>query len=142
MSFGKGTAKNSEVLRKHKNLATIDQTMTGNYSIAGIDLAFQTEVAGAMLDQLVEFLKRIFVEQKLDPLTRGYLAGGVLLLDARRAATLLGLLLTLAQLIEFGLLLLFLGRHQLILRRDRLTTEDTEEGQERISHENAQKAQT
>jgi len=32
-----------------------------------------------------------------------------------------------AQLIEFRLLLLFLGRHQLILKRDRLTTEDTEE---------------
>src|SRR5207248_6440152 len=99
------------------------------YSIAGIDLAFQTKVAGTMLNQLIEFLKRIVVEEKLDPLTRGYLAGGVLLLDARRASTLLGLLFTRAQLIEFGLLLLFLGRHQLILKRDRLTTEDTEEGQ-------------
>src|SRR2546429_1915115 len=82
-----------------------------------------------MLDQLVEFLKGIVVEQKLDPLTRGYLAGGVLLLDAHRTATLFGLLFTRAQLIEFGLLLLLLGRHQLILKRDRLTTEYTEKGQ-------------
>src|SRR5216110_3376735 len=115
--------------------------MTGNYSIARIDLAFQTEVAGAMLDQLVEFLKGVFVEQKIDPLTGGYLAGGVLLLDARRAATLFGLLRTLAQLIEFGLLLLFLGRHQLILKRG-FNHRGHGGSTERISHENTQKAQT
>src|SRR5437588_23401 len=82
-----------------------------------------------MLDQLVELLKGALIEEKLDTFAGGHLAGGVLLLDARRASTLLGLLFTRAQLIEFGLLLLFLGRHQLILKRDRLTTEDTEEGQ-------------
>jgi len=53
-----------------------------------------------MFDQLIEFLKRPFIEQKVDSLTRSHLAGGVLLLDARCAASLLGSFCALTQLIE------------------------------------------
>src|SRR5205814_9897360 len=102
VSFGKGTAKYSEVLGEDENLATIDQTMTGNYSIARINLLIQTEVAGAMLDQLIEFLKCSFVQQKVDAFARGHLAGRVLFLGASFTATGLGLLLTITELIELG----------------------------------------
>src|SRR5437773_23016 len=91
-----------------------------------MDLFVQSEIARAMLDQLIEFLECAIVEQKLDAFARGHLAGRVLLLDARRAAALFGLPFALAQMVELGLLLLFLGRHQLNLKRDQSTTEDTE----------------
>src|ERR1051326_2234495 len=64
-----------------------------------------------MLDQLVEFLKRVLVEQELDSLARDHLAGGVLLLDAGCAAAVFRLLFELAQLIELRLLFRFLLRH-------------------------------
>ena len=64
-----------------------------------------------MFDQLIEFLKRAFIEQKVDSFTRSHLAGSVLLLDARCAASLLGSFFALAKLIELGEFrwLLFLG---------------------------------
>ena len=81
-----------------------------------------------MLDQLIEFLKRAVVEQEVNPLAGGHLAGGVLFLDARRAAALLGSLLALAQLIEFGLSLrFFLGHSELLFAKDQLTAEDRED---------------
>ena len=55
-----------------------------------------------MFDQLIEFLKRPFIEQKVDPFTRSHLAGGVLLLDARGTAAFLRTLLSLSKLIELG----------------------------------------
>jgi hypothetical protein len=79
-----------------------------------------------MLDQPVKLLKAFVIQQELDPLARSHFAGGVLLLDARGATALLGLLLSIAKLIELRLLLLFLRRHQLNLRRYEFTTEDTE----------------
>ena len=48
-----------------------------------------------MFDQLIEFLKRPFIEQKVDSFTRSHLAGGVLLLDARGTAAFLRTLLSL-----------------------------------------------
>ena len=55
-----------------------------------------------MLDQLVEFLKRAFVQQKLDAFARRQLAGRVLLFDSRGAAACFGLFLTFAKSIELG----------------------------------------
>ena len=49
-----------------------------------------------MLNQLIELLKRTFIQQELDALARGQLAGRVLLLDACGAAALLGLLFAFA----------------------------------------------
>ena len=85
-----------------KNFSPVDQAMTRDYAIARIELLVETEIAGAMLNQLIEFLKRAFVEQKLDSLTRCHLAGGVLFFDTRSTAACFGLLLALTQLIEFG----------------------------------------
>jgi hypothetical protein len=39
-----------------------------------------------MHDELAKLFKAIFIKQKLDPLARGHLVRGVLLLDARRPA--------------------------------------------------------
>jgi hypothetical protein len=44
-----------------------------------------------MYDELVEFLKRSFVEQKLDPFARRHLSGFMLFFNARCAATLFSL---------------------------------------------------
>jgi hypothetical protein len=60
-------------------------------------------------DKLVEFFKRAFVEEKLDSLARGQLAGGVLFLHARSTSAFFGFLTALAEGVEsrfrgFGLL--------------------------------------
>ena len=44
--------------------------MTRDYSVTWINLFVQTEIAGTMLDQFVEFLKRIFIQQKLNPFAK------------------------------------------------------------------------
>src|SRR5258706_194310 len=100
--FGKGAAKDSEVLSEDKDLAAIDQAMTGDDAIAGIDFVLHPKVLRTMFDQPVELLKSAVVEQELDPLARGQLARGMLLLDACGATACFGALLTLAKLIEFG----------------------------------------
>src|SRR6267142_1868365 len=100
--FGKGTTKDSAVLGKDKDLAAIDQSMAGDDAVAGIDLLVHPEILRTMLDQLVELLKRSFVEQELDSLARSHLAVGVLLLDAHGATACFRALLTFAKLLEFG----------------------------------------
>src|SRR6266446_10271777 len=86
VSFRKRTAKDSEVLRENENLATIDQTVTGNYAIAGIELFLHAKIPPAMDHQLIEFFKRSFIQQELDAFARGQLVCRVLLLHARGAA--------------------------------------------------------
>src|SRR6266851_5014693 len=48
VSFRKRAAKDGKVLRENEHLATIDQTMTGNYAVAGIELFLHTKIPGAM----------------------------------------------------------------------------------------------
>src|SRR5205814_341350 len=111
--FGKGAAKDCEVLGEDKDFPAVDQAVTGHDSIAGINLIFQSKIMRTMLNQSVKLLKCSFIEEKIDAFTRRHLSRGVLLLNARGAAAGLGLLLAVAQLFEFGLFrgLLFLGRH-------------------------------
>ena len=56
----------------------------------GIELLVHAEVAAAVGDELVELLERAGIEQQLDPLARGQLAGVVLALEALLAAAELG----------------------------------------------------
>src|SRR4029077_11905775 len=58
--------------------------------ITGDDVVLHPEIATAMGDQLVDLLERAGIEQELDPLARGQLAGRVLLRQATRAAAKLG----------------------------------------------------
>jgi len=53
-------------------------------------------------------LERAFIEQKVHPFTRGHLAGGVLLLDARLTAARFGFPPAFAKQIQFGKFLGFL----------------------------------
>lgn len=82
--------------------------MSGNHAIAGKKLLIHPKVARAMFDELVEFLKCVFIEEKVDPFARGHLAGGVLFFDTGRSPASFCLLLAFTQLIEFRLLLFFL----------------------------------
>ena len=118
MRLGKGTAKHGEVLREDKDFSAIDQAMTCDDSIARKLLFVESEVTRTMLNQLIEFLKRTFVEEKIDALTRSHFAGAMLFLYAGGAPTCFGFLLALAELVQFrkfgGLLLL--GSHGLNLK--------------------------
>ena len=60
--------------------------MAGDDAVARDDLVLHPEVAAAVRDELVDFLERAGIEQQLDPLAGGQLAGRVLALDARLAA--------------------------------------------------------
>ncbi len=55
--------------------------MAGDDAVAGDDLLVHPEVAAAVRDELVDFLERAGVEQQIDALARGQLAGGVLLVE-------------------------------------------------------------
>src|SRR5687768_1674174 len=48
VSFRKRSAKHSEVLREHKNVASIDQTVSGDHTVARIQLLVESEVFRAM----------------------------------------------------------------------------------------------
>jgi hypothetical protein len=60
--------------------------VAGDHSVARDDLILHPEVATPVDDQLVDFLERTWIEQHLDPLACGQLAGRMLPLDASLAA--------------------------------------------------------
>src|SRR5436305_667623 len=78
----------------------LDQALSGDDAIARVYLLVQTKIARAMLDELIELLKRAIIEKELHALPRTHFAGVVLFLDACCPAALLGLLFAVAQLIE------------------------------------------
>src|SRR5262249_50228160 len=90
VSLGEGTAKDGEVLRKHKHIPPVDQTVARDHAISGIKFLVQSEVFRTMDHELVKVFKRSFVEQEFDALTRRHLSCFVLLLNTSSAATLLG----------------------------------------------------
>ena len=102
MRFGKGTAKDGEVLCEHEYFAAFNQPMPRYHSIARIEFFVHPKISRAMLDQLVEFLEGAFIEEELDALARRHLTGGVLLRDAGWAATFFGALMMFAELLELG----------------------------------------
>ena len=64
--------------------------MAGDDAVARDDLVVHAEVAAAVGDELVELFERAGIEQQLDPLAGGELAGGVLALEPVGAAAELG----------------------------------------------------
>src|SRR6266508_490839 len=87
MSFREGTAEDGKVLRKHNHPTAIDETVTRDDAVAGIELLFQTKVLRAMDDELVKLFKAVLVKQKLHALPRGHFVGSVLLLNSLDTAT-------------------------------------------------------
>ena len=83
----KRAAEDGEILREDKDLAPVNQAVSGDETVAGNLLRLHPEIAAAMSDQLVELLERSVVEQKLDALARGHLAFFVLAFDSLGAAT-------------------------------------------------------
>ena len=90
VGFRQRSAEDREILREGKHLASVHEAMTGDDAVAGNQLLVHPEIAAAVGDELVDFFERAGVEQELDALARGELAGGVLLVKTRLAAAQLG----------------------------------------------------
>src|ERR1043165_7313284 len=56
VSLGKGTTKHREVLREHEHVAAVDQTVTGDHAVAGIELLVESEVFRTMDHEAIELL--------------------------------------------------------------------------------------
>ena len=80
-------AKDGEILREDVDETTIDAAAPGDDTITRYDPVLHPEVAAPMGDELVHLVERAGVEEQIDPLARGELAGGVLAGDARLATT-------------------------------------------------------
>src|SRR6266545_1279939 len=103
MCFRERTAKDGKVLSKHNHPAALDETVTRDDAIAGIELLFQTKVLRAMDDELVKLFKAVLVKEKLQALTRGHFVGSMLLVNSLDAATSFRLQRALAQEFKPGL---------------------------------------
>src|SRR3546814_8037700 len=86
-SFRQRTAEHGEVLRKYEHQPAVDRPRSGDDAVAGHHLIGHPEIDAIVLDEHVEFLETAFVEQHVEPLTRGPLALGVLRRDPLRATT-------------------------------------------------------
>ena len=83
---GERAAEDGEVLREHEDLAAVDEPVAGDDAVAEDLLLLHAEVGAAVRDEAVELDEAAGVEQEVDALARGQLAGLVLLLDAGLAA--------------------------------------------------------
>src|SRR4029079_2999828 len=107
VSFGEGTAEDSEVLGEHYDASAVKQTITGDDAVARIELFVEPKVARAMHDKLVKFFKAVLIEQKIDALTRRQLTRCVLLLNALGPAALFRQQRSLFQDLQLGFRLLW-----------------------------------
>ena len=80
------SAEDGEVLGEGVDDAAVDAAGAGDDAVARHDLVGHAEVEAAMRDELVDLLEGAGVEELGDALAGGELAGGVLPLDAGRAA--------------------------------------------------------
>jgi hypothetical protein len=76
--LGERTAEHREVLRERIDGASSDAAMARDDAVSGNQLFAHPEVAAAVSDELVDFLEGAGVEQEVDALARGELAGFVL----------------------------------------------------------------
>ena len=86
VGFRERSAENREVLREGIDDAAVDAAVPGNDAIARDDLVGHPEVEAAMCDELVDLFEGVRVEQQVDALARGQLAGRALALEALFAA--------------------------------------------------------
>ena len=90
VGFREGSAEDGEVLREGIDDAAVDAAVAGDDAVARDDLVGHPEVEAAVCDELVDFFEGAGVEQQLDALARGQLAGRALPLEALFAAAELG----------------------------------------------------
>ncbi len=97
IGFAERAAKNREVLSENIDQTAVDAAVSAHDSIAGILLRLHSEIAAAMLDELVDFFEGVLVEQKGDALARRHLAIGLLAIQPFAAAAKFGSTIQLAQ---------------------------------------------
>ena len=90
VGFGKRSAEDREVLREGEHLAAVNQTMPGDDTVAGDDLAGHAEVEAAVRDEPVEFFEGARIEEEIDPFAGREFSRIVLALPALFAAAELG----------------------------------------------------
>ena len=96
--------------------------MAGDDAVAGDDLLVHAEVAAAVGDELVDLFERAGIEQQVDALARGQLAGVVLLLQPLLAAAELGAALEVVEILSVSIVSGRISRERRVydLRRLRL----------------------
>src|SRR5690606_36016552 len=94
--------KNSEVLREDADRAALDGASPRDYAIAEELLLVHAKVPAAVRDELVHLGEAVLVEQGVDALACGELAGLVLLVDALGTAARGGLRFHSAQAADRG----------------------------------------
>ncbi len=102
VSLGKGTAKHSEVLRQDEHVTGINQAVTSNHPIAGIDLLVKSEISRAMDHELVKLFERTVIQQELDAFASRHLSRVMLLLHTSVATACLRLNAALPQGLQFS----------------------------------------
>ena len=90
VGFRQRSAEHREVLGEGEHLTPVDQAVAGDDAVAGNQLLVHAEIAAAVGDEPVELFERARIEEQLDPLASGQLAGGVLALEPIGAAAKLG----------------------------------------------------
>ena len=79
--LAEAAAEDGEVLGEHADRAAVDRAVAGDDAVAVGAVVGQVEVVGAVPRERVDLDEGALVEQHVDPLARGRLAAGVLLLD-------------------------------------------------------------
>ena len=74
-------------------IAAVNRAIAGYYTFAGKLLFLHTEIEAAVTDKLIKLNKRAGIKQQINPFPRGFLAGGMLLINAFLAAALFNCLL-------------------------------------------------
>ena len=90
VGFGQRSAKDGEILCERVDGTSVYAAVTGDDAVARDDLVGHPEIEAAMGDELVDFFERIRIEQQLDALAGGQLAGRTLALETLLASSKLG----------------------------------------------------
>ena len=86
VDLAEAAAEDGDVLGEDRDRPAVDGAVPGDDAVAERALGVHAEVGRPVPGELVELGERARVEQRLDPLARGHLARGVLLLDGALGA--------------------------------------------------------
>src|SRR6266478_85398 len=87
IGFGERAAEDGEVLRENVDQAAVDAAESGDEAVASRTLLVHAEIRAAVAHEFVQLFESVFVEEKIDALARGELAGFVFARAAFGAAT-------------------------------------------------------
>ena len=100
VGLGQRSPEDGEVLREHEHRAAVDPPRAGDDAVAGDLLVLHAEVVALVHHEAVDLEERARVQQQLQPLAGGLLAGLVLAPDPLLATTEFGQSVTPVQLLE------------------------------------------